>query len=166
MSGDLGSYIARDVEHWCAVGSVLLLLSASLTPNCANMHIVYRRVPRATRQSVEDAPGDKLLHAADLVPRKVAEKWLAYLREELPTVAFKCSTQQQASHLSHKRLPVGAAPEGALQTSECLGAEALLQLLKNYSRNADVKTAITVGEALGHLCSVCWGCMAGHSISD
>ena len=86
------------------------------------------------------------LAAADLVPREVAEKWLAYLREELPTVAFKCSTQQQASHLSHKRLPAGATPEGALRTSECLGAEALLQLLKNYSRNANVKTAISVGE--------------------
>ena len=95
-----------------------------------------------------------LLHAADLVPREVAEKWLAYLREELPTVAFKCSTQQQASHLSHKRLPAGATPEGALKTSECLGAEALLQLLKNYSRNANVKTAITVGEACGLSSSV------------
>ena len=29
--------------------------------------------------------------------------------------------------------------------SECLGAETLLQLLKNYARNAGVKAAITVG---------------------
>lgn len=32
-----------------------------------------------------------------------------------------------------------------MQTSACLGAETLLQLLKNYTRNAGIKTAITVG---------------------
>ncbi|KAF6158920.1 hypothetical protein GIB67_012337 [Kingdonia uniflora] len=31
----------------------------------------------------------------DLIPREVVEKWLKYLREELPTVAFKCSTKKQ-----------------------------------------------------------------------
>jgi hypothetical protein len=30
--------------------------------------------------------------------------------------------------------------------SEALGTDALLQLLKNYARNAEIKTAITVGE--------------------
>jgi hypothetical protein len=30
--------------------------------------------------------------------------------------------------------------------SEALGTDALLQLLKNYARNAELKTAITVGE--------------------
>lgn len=32
-----------------------------------------------------------------------------------------------------------------LQTSACLGADTLLQLLKNYTRNAGIKTSITVG---------------------
>ena len=32
-----------------------------------------------------------------------------------------------------------------LSVAECLGAETLLQLLKNYARSADRKTAITVG---------------------
>ena len=89
--------------------------------------------------------------AADLVPRENVEAWLKYLREEMPTVAFKCSTQKQASNLkqrrgkggrNHKAVPVTAAT----QTSDSLGAETLLQLLKNYSRNLDIKTAITVGE--------------------
>lgn len=39
------------------------------------------------------------MHMADLVPREVAERWLAYLRAELPTLAFKCSTQRQTQHL-------------------------------------------------------------------
>eukprot|EP00271_Cylindrocystis_brebissonii_P023339 TRINITY_DN9649_c0_g2_i1.p1 TRINITY_DN9649_c0_g2~~TRINITY_DN9649_c0_g2_i1.p1 ORF type:complete len:429 (+),score=151.64 TRINITY_DN9649_c0_g2_i1:68-1288(+) len=32
-----------------------------------------------------------------------------------------------------------------MQSSQCLGAETLLQLLKNYSRNQKLKTAVTVG---------------------
>ena len=32
--------------------------------------------------------------------------------------------------------------------SEALGTDALLQLLKNYARNAEIKTAITVGKSL------------------
>lgn len=46
---------------------------------------------------------------ADLVPREVAEAWLTYLREELPTVAFKCSTQKQV-HLLHRHLLVAFVP--------------------------------------------------------
>ena len=94
---------------------------------------------------------------ADLVPREVAEAWLKYLREELPTVGFKCSTQKQASNLGQSRVPRGGRGRGrasrqkgrpslAMQGSDSLGAEALLQLLKNYTRNMDVKTSITVGQ--------------------
>ena len=85
------------------------------------------------------------LPAADLVPREVAEAWLKYLREELPTVAFKCSTQKQATNLGQRHLPKAASADTALQGSECLGANTLLHLLKNYTRNSDSKTAITVG---------------------
>ena len=43
---------------------------------------------------------------SDLVPREVAEAWLSYLREELPTVAFKCSTQKQVRLQRHSPWPV------------------------------------------------------------
>ncbi|CAM6129869.1 unnamed protein product [Calypogeia fissa] len=85
-----------------------------------------------------------LLNKIDLVPKEVAEKWLKYLREELPTVAFKCSTQQQRTNLGRKSSKSKEVPIVS-QTSDCLGAETLLQLLKNYSRNQKLKTAITVG---------------------
>lgn len=81
---------------------------------------------------------------ADLVPREIAEKWLKYLREELPTIAFKCSTQQQKSHLGQKSWSKVTEGESPLQTSECLGAETLLQLLKNYSRNQKVGQSVVV----------------------
>lgn len=95
-----------------------------------------------------------LLNKIDLVPREALEKWLKYLREELPTVAFKCSTQEQRSNLGWKSLPkAGKSSKGGRtgetsnlpQTSDCLGGETLIKLLKNYSRSHEIKKSITVG---------------------
>ncbi|KAL8550436.1 hypothetical protein ACS0TY_009028 [Phlomoides rotata] len=86
-----------------------------------------------------------LLNKIDLVPRESAEKWLKYLREELPTVAFKCSTQEQRSNLGWKSAPKSGRTNHLLQTSDCLGAETLIKLLKNYSRSHEIKKSITVG---------------------
>ncbi|KAL6527743.1 Guanine nucleotide-binding protein-like nsn1 [Orobanche minor] len=84
----------------------------------------------------------------DLIPREAVEKWLKYLREELPAVAFKCSTQEQKSNLGWKSAPkagkVGKT-NNLLQTSDCLGADTLIKLLKNYSRSHEIKKSITVG---------------------
>ncbi|CAA2946927.1 guanine nucleotide-binding -like NSN1 [Olea europaea subsp. europaea] len=92
-----------------------------------------------------------LLNKIDLVPREAAEKWLKYFREELPTVAFKCSTQEQKSNLGWKSGPksrkTGKTGNAStiLKTSDCLGAETLIKLLKNYSRSHEIKKSITVG---------------------
>ncbi|XP_015892243.3 guanine nucleotide-binding protein-like NSN1 [Ziziphus jujuba] len=86
-----------------------------------------------------------LLNKIDLVPREAAEKWLNYLREELPAVAFKCSTQEQRSNLGWKSSSKAAKTSNLLQTSDCLGAETLIKLLKNYSRSHEIKKSITVG---------------------
>ncbi|XP_008798499.2 guanine nucleotide-binding protein-like NSN1 [Phoenix dactylifera] len=85
-----------------------------------------------------------LLNKIDLVPREAVEKWLKYLREELPAVAFKCSTQEQRSNLGWKSSKA-AKPSNILQTSDCLGAETLINLLKNYTRSHELKVSITVG---------------------
>ncbi|KAH0641118.1 hypothetical protein KY285_037704 [Solanum tuberosum] len=88
-----------------------------------------------------------LLNKIDLIPREAAEKWLKYLREELPTVAFKCSTQEQKSNLGWKPSSKAGKSKTSnlLQTSDCLGAETLIKLLKNYSRSHEIKKSITVG---------------------
>ncbi|KAM5563139.1 guanine nucleotide-binding protein-like NSN1 [Rosa sericea] len=86
-----------------------------------------------------------LLNKIDLIPREAVEKWLTYLREELPAVAFKCSTQEQKSNLGWKSSSKKSKPSNLLQTSDCLGAETLLKLLKNYSRSHEIKKSITVG---------------------
>ena len=41
---------------------------------------------------------------SDLVPREIVDKWLKYLRNEFPTVAFKASTQNQKQNLVSKFL--------------------------------------------------------------
>ena len=85
-----------------------------------------------------------VLNKIDLVPREVVEQWLKYLRKEFPAIAFKASTQTQRTHLGQATMNhVGS--DRALVTNECLGADTLIQLLKNYSRNANIKTALTIG---------------------
>ncbi|CAN6298635.1 unnamed protein product [Urochloa humidicola] len=85
-----------------------------------------------------------LLNKIDLVPKEAVEKWLTYLREEMPTVAFKCNTQEQRTKLGWKSSKLDKA-SNIPQSSDCLGAENLIRLLKNYSRSHELKLAITVG---------------------
>ena len=93
---------------------------------------------------VLDSAGSKkiilVLNKVDLVPEKVRIGWLNVLRKEFPCLAFKSSTQSQKDHLGHVE-----SSKAIGKTSECVGALALLQLLKNYCRNAGIKTSITVG---------------------
>ncbi|KAL6774168.1 hypothetical protein ACKKBG_A24010 [Auxenochlorella protothecoides x Auxenochlorella symbiontica] len=84
-----------------------------------------------------------LLNKIDLVPKEALAAWLQYLRQELPTIPFKSSTQQQAKNLGQKQLHKDGTANP--KVSESLGADSLLQLLKNYARNAGLKTALTVG---------------------
>ena len=110
---------------------------------------------------------------ADLVPQEVATAWLKYLRAELPAVAFKAATKK-AGGIAHGKLAPTAAAGGA--TAECLGADALLQLLRNYSRSQGIKTAITVrslpaffacvsGAAIA-TCCVCYLELCGPLLAD
>ncbi|KAK2640787.1 hypothetical protein Ddye_022550 [Dipteronia dyeriana] len=117
------------------------------------LEVVDARDPLGTRcvdmeKMVMKAGPDKhlvlLLNKIDLVPRESVEKWLTYLREELPAVAFKCSTQEQRSNLGWKSSKA-AKTSNILQTSDCLGADTLFKLLKNYSRSHEIKKSITVG---------------------
>ena len=86
-----------------------------------------------------------VLNKIDLVPRDNVMKWLKYLRNEFPTVAFKSSTQTQRQNLACKRFPLGTGPVSMEKSSACLGSEMLMRMLGNYSRSKDIKTSITVG---------------------
>ncbi|KAE8220676.1 hypothetical protein CF319_g5836 [Tilletia indica] len=87
-----------------------------------------------------------ILNKVDLVPQENVLQWLKYLRNDFPTLAFKSSTQSQRTNLGQKHSASGgAALAPHQQTQAALGAQSLLSLLKNYSRNLNLKTSLTVG---------------------
>ncbi|CAF0819025.1 unnamed protein product [Didymodactylos carnosus] len=87
-----------------------------------------------------------LLNKIDLIPRDNLDKWLKYLRNEFPTIAFRSSTQTQRDRLGHINLSVKACNADILKSSnKCIGAATLMNLLSNYCRKNDIKTSITVG---------------------
>jgi len=119
------------------------------------LQVCDARDPMGTRcKQVEEAvmnnssKGKRLvliLNKADLVPKENLEKWLKYLRRELPAIPFKASTQTQSNRLGQSNLTVKKSSDEQLQTSKCVGAGTLTTLLANYCRNKDVKTSIRVG---------------------
>ena len=89
-----------------------------------------------------------VLNKVDLVPPDVVEKWLFHLRKEFPAIAFKASTQESAgkgTKIGHAKQKTSKASQSVMQSTACVGGSTLLQLLKNYSRNKKMKTAVTVG---------------------
>ena len=87
-----------------------------------------------------------LLNKIDQVPRKNASNWVYYLRGEYTTIPFKASTQSQRRHLrqaSHHHH--STEKDSGLSGDCCYGAEDVMNILKNYSRSQNIKTAITVG---------------------
>jgi len=88
-----------------------------------------------------------VLNKIDLVSHENLLGWVKHMRREFPTIAFKSNTQQQSANLkqtSHVSKGV-SSDEATLQRSATVGSQALLQLLKNYSRSLNIKKQITVG---------------------
>ncbi|KAI8080409.1 P-loop containing nucleoside triphosphate hydrolase protein [Thamnidium elegans] len=104
---------------------------------------------RSVERMVMDSGLDKkiilVLNKIDLVPKENVEQWLKYLRNEYPAIAFKASTQSQRNNLSQSNVATDSASTNMLNSAECLGADTLIRLLKNYCRNVNIKTSITVG---------------------
>ncbi|XP_005106673.1 guanine nucleotide-binding protein-like 3 homolog [Aplysia californica] len=97
--------------------------------------------------AVRSANGAKklilVLNKIDLVPKENVEAWLKHLRLELPTVAFKASTQEQRNHLTQSKVDYFVARAELLKSSHCLGADVLMKLLRNYCRETEM--SINVG---------------------
>ncbi|CAN4101303.1 unnamed protein product [Withania somnifera] len=94
-----------------------------------------------------DPLGARCLDMEKMVMRSGPGKHLLLLLnkiEELPAVSFKCSTQEQKSNLGWKSSLKAGKTTNLLQTSDCLGAENLIKLLKN-SQSHEIKKSITVG---------------------
>lgn len=106
------------------------------------------RCPQVEQAVIQSGTNKKIvlvLNKIDLVSKEIVEKWIKYLRNEFPTVAFKASTQMQNKNLQRSNVPVTKATSELLGSSACIGADCLMKLLGNYCRTVDIKTAITVG---------------------
>ncbi|GAB5373299.1 hypothetical protein AAMO2058_001739000, partial [Amorphochlora amoebiformis] len=86
-----------------------------------------------------------VLNKIDLVPQQVVLEWVRHLRREFACVAFKASTQQQRGNLAQSKMSLTDASQQNVQGGKSVGGQALLQLIKNYSRSHDIKTNLTVG---------------------
>lgn len=117
------------------------------------LEVLDARDPMGSRAAAVEAavaanPNKRLvlvLNKVDLVPKEVTKGWLAHLRRSYPVVAFKASTQEKGVAGRQERGAAEEADDDVLQRSGAVGVEALLGLLKNYSRSLDIKTAVSVG---------------------
>ncbi|EYC27729.1 hypothetical protein Y032_0008g151 [Ancylostoma ceylanicum] len=134
---------AQLVEHKCMLKGPPVFHAAH-HPEC----VLDARDPLGSRSaSVEQQVLNNgkrlvlLLNKIDLVPRENVAKWLAYLRTQLPTIAFKASTQEQNSNIGR----FSGSNLNNSSSSKCIGADIVMKLLGNYCRNKDIKTSIRVG---------------------
>lgn len=86
-----------------------------------------------------------VLNKIDLIPKSNLDQWLKYLRQEVPTVAFKASTQTQNSNLSQSKVAAIHMSESLQASRRCIGAAFLMKILGNYCRNQNIQTFIKVG---------------------
>lgn len=87
----------------------------------------------------------------DLVPPPIVQAWLAHLRLQAPTLAFKSSTQQQRNHLSASSLHTPTSASGS-------STKPLMELIKGFRLGASsasgageqkIKQSLTIG-LIGH----------------
>lgn len=129
----------RELKRVIDLSDVILMVLDARDPQNCRSATIEREIRR------REGEGKKLvfvLNKIDLVPKENVEQWLHFLRVQYPTIAFKASTQQQRANLSQKRSAGGGS--GAA-SADCYGADGLVNLLKNYTRNANLKTSIVCG---------------------
>ncbi|XP_034962044.2 guanine nucleotide-binding protein-like 3 [Zootoca vivipara] len=93
-------------------------------------------------QLVSQMEGEKkillVLNKIDLIPKENLEKWLDYLNQELPTVAFKSAMQQKDKTVQQKKhTKRRSAYIDLSRSSLCFGSECLLKLLREHSATKD-----------------------------
>ncbi|AMD20749.1 HDR006Wp [Eremothecium sinecaudum] len=105
------------------------------------LYVLDARDPEGTRsrrveQAVLQSQGKRLLlilNKVDLVPPHVLEQWLDYLKSSFPTIPFKASSGATNASSFNKTL------------SQSTTASSLLESLKKYSNDCNLKRSIVVG---------------------
>ena len=147
----------RDLRQVIADSDIVLeVLDARDPLGCRNLQVEAAVVSALQSDQAQAKRLVLVLNKIDLVSAANLQLWLRYLKRSHPVVAFKASTQQQAAQLNRHEPSVQSLAAAAsssspsssvadLARSGCVGASALIQLLKNYSRNLHLKRSITVG---------------------
>lgn len=92
-----------------------------------------------------------VLNKIDLVPLPIVMAWKKELEKEHAVVLFKANTQRQSIDFGVNKLyqnSLNSNPEliaDMLKSTKSLGTHKLLELIKNYSREGNIKKAVTVG---------------------
>lgn len=105
------------------------------------LYVLDARDPEGTRsrkveQAVLQSQGKRLillLNKVDLVPPHVLEQWLNVLKSSFPTIPLKSAPGATTSSSFNKKL------------TQTVTASALLEALKTYSNNSNLKRSIVVG---------------------
>lgn len=105
------------------------------------LYVLDARDPEGTRsRKVEEAvlqsQGKRLtliLNKVDLIPPHVLEQWLNVLKSSFPTIPLRSSPGATTSTSFNKKL------------TQAVTASALLEALKTYSNNSNLKRSIVVG---------------------
>lgn len=116
------------------------------------------RSRKTEQQFIAEHPDKKLilvLNKIDLVPLEIAKKWKRVLSREFPTVLFKSNLQEQTDNLSSNKLYNKSIEERTelanelISSSKSVGAEKLMEIIKNYSRTGTGDVSSIVLGVLG-----------------
>lgn len=94
------------------------------------------RCPQLEQLVTQSDGGKKLLlvlNKIDLIPKENLEKWLNYLNNELPTIAFKSAMQPKDRNKKQKRYFKRRGPSVSFSRSNlCFGRDCLLKRLQEH----------------------------------
>jgi nuclear GTP-binding protein len=124
---------------------VLEILDARDPLNCRSIDIENLIVKTKCKKLI------LILNKIDLIPLDNAIQWQNYLKQEHTTLLFKANTQNQGNNLSQSTLfnkniqQHKEYVDTILQGNKAVGSEEIINVLKNYARNQNIKTKLTVG---------------------
>lgn len=102
-------------------------------PGACRCEAIERQVTKSGKRLI------LLLNKIDLVPKEAVQAWLKHLQRSHPAIAFK-ACHGGAQRATHANTSASNASEGLLRSTHAVvGADELMQLLKNYSRQGGTK---------------------------
>jgi len=129
------------VRKVIASAEVVIEVLDARDPEACRSHELEKEVAKAGKRLV------LLLNKIDLVPKPVVEAWTKHFKRSFAVLTFKAS-HGGARRIIHAQTSAANAPDGLLQSTHAVvGADELMQLLKNYARVKGTKNKahVTVG---------------------